>query len=241
MLTTLLKQPGETLLPTASFATTAPIAAVVDVAVAARGLVPGAPALTATAAIVAGSATVEIAGGGDGERYVVTIRVRDAEDQELESELDVAVVEASWALPDGGAPYLSIVEFVKKFGFDEVVRMTDESGTGRIDRDLLVGALGDAQAIVEGYLASRYALPLTTVPALVSLAIADIARARLYPRGAPDGVAANATSAEKRMQSVQAGTTPLPVTGTSPPEATTSAPVVFVAGRRRYPDGLEGY
>ena len=241
MLQTIVKQPAEQLRHQLPFATSAAIGAAGAVSVAPRGLVPGAAALVASAAVMAGAFILQIAGGGDGERYLVTARATDTSGELLESELDVAVVEATWALPDGGAPYLSIGDFVERFGFDEVVAMTDATGAGRIDRPLLTRALADAQAIAEGYLAGRYALPLASVPPLVALAIADIARARLYPRGAPEGVAGNAAASTKLLQSIQAGTMPLAITGASAPEAPSDAPVVSIPGRRAYPDGLAGY
>ncbi|MFN3432554.1 MAG: phage protein Gp36 family protein, partial [Candidatus Sericytochromatia bacterium] len=42
--------------------------------------------------------------------------------------------------------------------------------------------LVDAQAIAEAHIASRYALPLATVPRILEMAVGDLARARLYPR-----------------------------------------------------------
>lgn len=147
MIVTLLKQPGETLRPVVPFATSAPIAAILATTTVARGLVPGGAPLVAAASVAGGSVTLALVGGADGERYLVTVRARDAAGAELESEVEVTVIDCTWALPDGGAPWLGIAGFVRRFGLDEVVRMTDSDGSGRIDRDLLVDALTDAQAI----------------------------------------------------------------------------------------------
>lgn len=241
MLTTIVKQPRETLRPVPTFDTTAPIAAVLGVTVVARGLVTGAAAVTAAATVTAGVATLSLSGGSDGERYLVTTRVRDAAGAELESETEVAVIEATWALPDGGVPWLSIVDFVRKFGLDEVVRMTDATGAGRIDRDLLTGAMADAQAIAEAHLASRYALPLATVPPIVALAVADIARNRLYPRGAPEGVDTAAKAAMKSLENIRDGKLALAIDGVQPVAAASDAPVLIAPGRRQYPDSLADY
>lgn len=244
MLITIVKQPREVLHPAPAFDTLSPIAAVLATTVTARGLVPGAAALIAQASLAAGLATLSLSGGGDGERYLVTIRVRDTQAAELESEIEVAVVEASWSLPDGGVPYLSITDFVKRFTLEEVVRMTDATGAGRIDRELLTGALADAQAIADFHIGARYQVPLATVPPIVATAIGDIARARLYPRGAPEGVADAAKAATRLLERVQSGAAPLAglPSGTSPTvEASSEAPVMFVAGRRAYPDGLQDY
>lgn len=241
MLTTLVKQPAETLRRVVPFDTAAVIVAPGAVTVAARGLVPGGPILTAMASLLAGQLTVAIAGGADGERYLVTTRAEDAGGETLESELEVAVIDGAWALPDGGAPWLSITDFVDRFGLDEVIRMTDADGSGRIGRELLVRALADAQAIAEAHLAGRYQLPLANVPPIVGLIVADLARNRLYPRGAPDGVADGAKAAQRTLERIQAGQLPLPVAGVAPAEAPSAAPIVSAPGRRRYPDGLAGY
>lgn len=237
-----VKQPGERLVERETFAAAA--VRVDQLAVQARGLVAGAAALQAVATL--GGATVQLAlsAGADGERYLVTLRAELAGGAVEERELEVAVVDFGWALPGGGAPYLSIGDFVARFGLDEVVRMTDAAGAGRIDRELLTRALADAQAIADAHLAGRYLLPLAAVPPIVALAVADLARNRLYPRGAPDGVAEQARAATRLLERIQAGQMVLDAAaaGAAPPaEAPSAAPVLIAPGQRRYPDGLEGY
>ncbi|HEU4958968.1 MAG TPA: DUF1320 domain-containing protein [Sphingomonas sp.] len=236
MIATRLKQPGETLRFAPAFATTAALVQLVDVTVEARGLVPGAPACQAQGEIAGGVLELVVAGGGDGERYLVTARVDDADGQTLESELEIAVIESAWQLPDGGTPYLSIGDFVARFGLDEVVRMTDPDGSGRIDRDLLTNALADAQAIADAELAGRYAVPLATVPKVIELAIADIARARLYPQGAPDGVDRAAKAAARSLERIASGELTLGLPE-RPAEAASDTPVLIAPGRRVYRDG----
>ncbi|MDQ1229278.1 DUF1320 domain-containing protein [Sphingomonas sp. SORGH_AS_0879] len=242
MIATITKQPGETLRPAVAFSGNASIAAIRAVTVTARGLVPGAPALVASATVSGGVVTLALSGGGDGERYAVTVRADDLGGQTLESEIEVVVLESSWATPDGGAGWLPIAAFVKRFTLDEVVRMTDLDGSGRIDRDLLVGALVDAQAIAESHIASRYALPLATVPRILEMAVGDLARARLYPRGAPEGIADQAKAAMALLVRIQDGKATLGLPAAAAPiETASDTPIVIAPGRRAYPDGLDGY
>ena len=49
-------------------------------------------------------------------------------------------------------------------------------------------ALADADAIIDGYLAGRYTLPLDSVPAILTQYACDIARYRLYSDAAPEVV-----------------------------------------------------
>lgn len=201
----------------------------------------GTGTLQASAEIVTGSVVVVASGGLDGERYLITVRAQLANGELVERELDLAIVDGRWAMPDGGAPYLSIAEFVGRFGFDETVRMTDGEGAGRIDRALLIGALADAQAIADSYLGVRYQVPLSTVPPVVAMIVADLARARLYPRGAPEGIAEAAKLAEARLKSIQAGGMNLGLPIEQAPAVADEAPIVVRPGRRAYPDGLQNY
>ena len=241
MISVVVKQPGETLQRKPMFATSAAIVELVDIGVVPRGLVPGAAALTFARAQAGGVITVELIGGGDGERYLVTIRARDADDQVLEDEIEVAVVEGTWALPDGGTPHLTIAEFVARFGLEEVVRMTDADGSGRIDRPLLIAALTDAQALADANLSGRYALPLATVPAILKMVEADIARSRLYPRGAPEGVADAAKAAVRTLERIQAGQMQLGLPSAETPATDTATPILIAPGRRAYPDLLTDF
>lgn len=197
--------------------------------------------LVATAHIEAGAVIVIASGGVDGERYLITVRAELADGTVQEQELDLAVIDGAWAMPDGGTPYLSIADFVGRFGFDETVRMTDGEGAGRIDRALLTSALADAQAVADAYLAVRYQVPLASVPPIVAMTVADLARARLYPRGAPEGIAEAAKLAEQRLKSIQAGNISLALPIAAAPAAGDEAPIVYVAGTRAYPDGLRDY
>lgn len=201
----------------------------------------GAGTLQVVGEIVIGTVVVTASGGLDGERYLVTARARLADGEIAEREIDLAIVDGTWAMPDGGTPYLSIADFVGRFGFDEAVRMTDGEGAGRIDRALLIGALADAQAIADSYLAVRYQVPLATVPPIIEMIVADLARARLYPRGAPEGIADAAKLAEQRLKSIQSGAMNLGLPIAQAPSAAEEAPIRFVAGKRAYPNGLEEY
>lgn len=240
MLQTLIKQPAEILKREILFAGAGALVQLVSVAAVARGLVAGAAPLGAVGVLAGAALLVTMSGGSDGERYLVTALAQDDGGARHEAEIEVAVIDGQWTAPDGGAPYLSVTEFVNRFGLDEAVRMTDVDGSGRIDRAMLVAALSDAQATADVHIAAAYAVPLASVPAAVKTAVADLARARLYPRGAPDGVADAAKAAMRLLERVGEGKVPLPAQA---PIATAPAasPVLISPGRRRYADGLEGY
>lgn len=241
MIERIIKQPAEVRIIDLRF-DAAELVSIDGVTVAARGLVPGAPALEAVADNVSGAvARVTLSAGGDGEAYLVTVQATDSAGQVLEAELDVSVIDGAWVLPDGGAPYVTVTRFVQVVGIDKVVRATDLDGSGRIDRGLIIAALTYAQAVADANLASRYRLPLATVPPLVEMAVCDIAHARLYPDGAPEGVADQAKAATRNLERISAGQMQLGVPAAELPVATTDTPILIHKGRRVYPDGLCDY
>ena len=75
---------------------------------------------------------------------------------------------------------------------------------------------------------------------MVELAIADIARARLYPQGAPDGVAGAAKEAVRTLERIGSGALTLGL-AERPAEAASDTPVLIAPGRRVYRDGCGGW
>jgi len=145
---TILKQPSEVLHRPITFSGVSTVTELHSVEVVARGLVAGAAELGVVPQLFVGAVTLAISGGTDGERYLITAIADDADGQRVETELEIAVIDMAWAMPDGGAPYLSIADFIERFTLEEVMTMTD-TGKGFIDRGLLVGALINAQAVAD--------------------------------------------------------------------------------------------
>lgn len=225
---------------TLSFA--AAVMAVTGVTVTPRGLVPGAAKVVAATAIAAGAVQLTLTGGTDGERYDVAIAVTLTGGAPATRDLDVAAIAADWAMPDGSTGWLSVTEFVERYGIDETIDVTAQAANGAYDRVFLIGALRDAQAEVEANIAAKYALPLTIVPAIVKTAVADLARLRLHPRGAPDAVAEAAKAQRRTLERIASGALPLPLPAGAALDASDSAaPVSYHSGGRTYGDGLADY
>jgi phage gp36-like protein len=204
--------------------------------------VPGAAILAVTSGLLAGNLTLSLSGGTDGERYAVRVLVTLSDGTSSSRDLNVAVVDPTWLMPGGGPSYLSLFEFVSRFGLDEAITATQSSADGLIDRAFLIGALSDAQAEVEANLAGRYALPLSVVPALVKAAIADLAAVRMYRRGAPDFIAEQAKVQRRVLERIASGALPLPIpTGSTVDPAPSDAPVLGWNDGGAYSDSLKGY
>lgn len=79
--------------------------------------------------------------------------------------------------------YASPAQMVARFSEGEVIALTDRSGIGMVDAEVLAAALDEADAEIDPYLAPRYTLPLATVPRILSGFACDIARYRLAGAG----------------------------------------------------------
>jgi phage gp36-like protein len=76
--------------------------------------------------------------------------------------------------------YAVAQDMIDRFGQEELVELTDRANTGAIDMTVLARALADADAEINSYLSSRYALPLASVPAELVPKACDLARYFLY-------------------------------------------------------------
>lgn len=66
-----------------------------------------------------------------------------------------------------------------RVGADRLIEITDRDAEGVADDPMIAQALADACAEIDGYLASRYRLPLATTPPLLARIACDIAVYRL--------------------------------------------------------------
>lgn len=215
----------------------------VTLSVNALGLVAGGRGLDCTRQVHAGIVSITMAGGEHGEQYDVTLEFISPNGDLTQRVIRVAVIDDAWAMPDGSAGWLGLIDFIQKFGFAETLAATDPDGSGIIDRRFLVNALRDAQAECAANIPPHYAQPLSAVPDILKTALADLTRARLYPRGVPDGVESAARAQRQLLSRIATGAVALPgVAGVAiTPAEISDAPIVFHSQGRAYPDGLREY
>lgn len=103
--------------------------------------------------------------------------------------------------------YATKANMIARFGEPEVIALTDRDGLGVVDNTVLDGALAEADAEIEPYLASRYSLPLTSVPKILTGFACDIARYRLCGAGVTETeeVRNRYKDAVKFLESVSSG------------------------------------
>ncbi|MEW9901020.1 phage protein Gp36 family protein [Chitinivorax sp. PXF-14] len=75
--------------------------------------------------------------------------------------------------------YANQADMLAAFGVRELTMLTDRALSGSLDTAVLATALDEANAEVDAFLQGRYALPLASVPRLLTRICCDIARYRL--------------------------------------------------------------
>lgn len=134
--------------------------------------------------------------------------------------------------------YATTQDMISRFGQQEVIALTDRENTGEIDEAVLAPALAEATAEIEGYLASRYALPLASVPLLVVGICCDIARYRMSGGSTleTDPVRNRYRDAVRLLEQIGAGKVSLGLTQAGQP-APTAGGAAILPGQRSFPAG----
>ena len=145
----------------------------------------------------------------------------------------------------GNVSYASYEEMLARFGRLELLQVTDlgEAPLADPDADVVTAALADSSETVNGYVAGRYALPLSPVPDPVRRWTCDIARYFLHRDTAPERVRKAYEDALAALKDVSRGVITLQADGLSTPEAAVSGGHVQTAGPDRMftAGGLKGF
>ena len=133
--------------------------------------------------------------------------------------------------------YATQADLEARYGAEEVLQLADRNGDGVIDAGVVEQALADAGAEIDGYLGSRYQLPLAGAPQIVNVYACDIARYRLYANAATEEVRNRYQDAIKFLKLAAEGKVMIgPSNGSAPREA---AGAEMVSGGRVF--GREGF
>lgn len=84
--------------------------------------------------------------------------------------------------------YATQADLEARYGAQEILQLSDRDNSGAADTGVIDRALADADAEINGYLASRYAVPVSPVPEILQRLACQIARYHLFTLGRPDDV-----------------------------------------------------
>jgi len=105
--------------------------------------------------------------------------------------------------------YATQQNLIDRFGQQELTELTDRANAGAIDAAVVAKALADADGEINGYLASRYTLPLDPVPAVLERWACEIARYYLYEDRVTEQVKRRYDDVVKSLNAVSKGTVSL--------------------------------
>lgn len=114
--------------------------------------------------------------------------------------------------------YATLENLIERYGERMLVNLTDrgEMATGLIDLPTVDRALADTDAMIDGYLAVRYALPLAEVPPLVADLAQAIALWKLHPAGVDPKIEEDYKQALRSLEGLSRGLIRLSVAGAEP-------------------------
>ena len=125
--------------------------------------------------------------------------------------------------------YCTLANLNDRFGPATIIALTDRAdvATGEVDLDVLNRAIAEADATIDGYLASRYALPLAATPPLLTTLSMDITIWRLHLSEPSAKVKADYDAALRSLRDIGSGAIRIPeATGLEPAAPGTSGVVV---------------
>ncbi|MBF0249960.1 MAG: DUF1320 domain-containing protein [Alphaproteobacteria bacterium] len=139
--------------------------------------------------------------------------------------------------------YANQQNMVDRFGSTELIEITDreEPYTGAIVASVMTGALEDASAEIDSYIAVRYDLPLPSTPKMLEKVCCDIARKNLYKDRPLEEVVNNYKSAVAWLRDVSKGVSELDIGGTEPAGDTTGAPVLNSPSQTFTKTSMQGF
>ncbi|MEC7121108.1 MAG: DUF1320 domain-containing protein [Pseudomonadota bacterium] len=136
--------------------------------------------------------------------------------------------------------YCDRADLVRRFGESEISDLLDRNNDASDDDQALSATIADADALIDGYLGSRYSTPLVTVPNAIRAISCDITRYLLWDDNAPAEIRTRYEDALARLKDYSKGVMVLP--NVPPAEANPSGGVDFVAEDRVFSrDSLAGF
>lgn len=104
--------------------------------------------------------------------------------------------------------YATVEMLVDRFGAALLERLTDRADppAGEIDSDVIARALADTDALIDGYLAGRYRLPLAEIPRQIPPIALAIAIYKLHVYSPEEKIARDFEAALKSLREIAAGT-----------------------------------
>lgn len=139
--------------------------------------------------------------------------------------------------------YTSQQVLVDRFGERLLLELTDRADppAGAIDAAVVDRALEDTDAVIDGYLAGRYALPLAVTPPLLADLAAQIAVYKLHITSPDPKIGDDYKAAIATLTRIADGTVRLPAAGIEPTSSGSAGVEAIDRERPLTPENLAGF
>lgn len=139
--------------------------------------------------------------------------------------------------------YATQSDLVERYGEPMVVDLTDRADppAGAIDTGVVGRALDDADAMINGYLAGRYKLPLAATPALVRDLAITIAGYKLHRDAVSEKVRRDFEDARTTLKQIADGVIRLDVAGVEPASSGNSGARITDRERPLTAENMKGF
>ena len=107
--------------------------------------------------------------------------------------------------------YAVLADLINRAGVMEIRQVADRNDDGDPDTLVVEAALVAADRLIDGYVGTRYDLPMAEVPELVKIWAVSIARYNLHSAGAPDYVEQDFKDAVQALKDLSRGLVVLPL------------------------------
>lgn len=140
-------------------------------------------------------------------------------------------------------PYCTIDQLEDRYGRSMLLQLSDRGDTVPTDpdADLFARAIADADALIDGYLAARYALPLASTPALVTDLSQMISIYKAHGQNAPEKITRDHDQALRTLRDIANGSLKLDVAGVEPAGAGQAEVTTNEAERPFTTDKMKGF
>lgn len=139
--------------------------------------------------------------------------------------------------------YIALQQLIDRFGERLLIQLTDRDNppAGVIDEAVVVRALADTDAVIDGYLAGRYALPMTETPPLVADLAQAIAIYKLHPYAADPKIEQDYKDAIAALGRISTGVIKLPIAGIEPQSSGSAGVEAIDRERPLTPESMQGF
>jgi phage gp36-like protein len=140
--------------------------------------------------------------------------------------------------------YATLAQLTDRYGERMLLQLSDRSTppSGVIDTSVVDRALANTDAMIDGYLAGRYVLPLAETPPLLSGLAQEIAIYKLHPFQPDPKIEQEYKDALSQLDKISKGTIRLPLATIGEPVVTGADGVVAIDRERDFtPENMTGF